>query len=265
MNIHITVIAYGLADDLLTLVAQANGAGITWHLFLHSQFPAVVAACYDLAQRERVVLYDYGDNRGVARSWNEGLIASYAGGADIAMIANDDVIASYGDVCAIAESALEERDRETGSPFYMVSGQGYDARQRQYGDMLMAMAAITRFGFEQLGCFDENFWPLYYEDRDYYARADRAGLARLHLADTNIWHAGSKTLYSVPGQMGWHHEQFLRNQAYYVRKWGGTPEQECFSRPFNDPALTLRINPADRNTPYPNYDRKDRHALQHGT
>lgn len=258
LNIHISVIGYGLADDLLTLFDTASGPGVYWHLFLHSQFPDVVAVCKRLAERDRVILYDYGENRGVARSWNEGLIASYEAGADVAMIANDDVICSYDDVQSLAVTAF---NHNAGEPFYMVSGSGWDVRQQKTGDMLMAMAVITRFGFEQIGCFDENFWPLYYEDQDWYRRAELLGLSRWCVRDTHIIHAGSKTLYHVPGQNEWHDQRFLENQAYYERKWGGSPGIERFGRPFNDPATGLRINPADRHAPYPMYDRKDRYAI----
>ncbi len=233
MNIHITVVAYGLADDLRKLFDSADGPDVTWHIFLHSQFPDVMRVCYDLAARGNVWLYPYGRNRGLARSWNDGLYDSYADGADVALIANDDAVAGSGDVDRIAQAALANRDK------YLVSGIGHDLHEDRLGNMLLALAAINPVALETIGYFDTNFQPIYYEDIDYYRRAKLAGLEALCVGFTHIVHAGSKSLHQVPGQQDIHAATFHVNRAYYSAKWGGDNGEETYERPFGEPEASL--------------------------
>jgi GT2 family glycosyltransferase len=255
MNIHIVVVAYGLADDLLTLVWSANAPAIHWHIFLHSQFPDVVKACSLLAMRKNVRYYPYGVNRGLAKSWNEGLINAYQSGADVALIANDDAIATDRDIAMLVEAALFNPNA------YLVSGWGRHLSTGERGDMLLSLAAINPVALDTIGCFDENFFPIYYEDIDYYRRAALAGLPHVIVTSTDIMHAGSKSLYTVPGNAAQHDITFRRNQLYYEQKWGGDKGSERFTVPFNDAQFGLGIEDARRHTPYPGYDRTDQEVV----
>jgi len=252
MRIGLIVVAYGLAEDLVLLFSRSDSSKVHWYLFLHSQVEEVVAVCERLAARPNVRYYPYGENRGLAKSWNEGLIDGYHDGMDVMLIANDDAAPQYGDATRIARAAARNRD------YYMVSGWGFDARALQSGDMLFSLAAINPVALEKIGYFDENFYPIYYEDRDYYRRAQLAGLGHMCIPSTHILHAGSKSRSIVPIQQ--HEEQFERNKAYYLRKWGGEKEYELFETPFNDPALGWKIRTNERNAPYPGYNRMDREA-----
>jgi len=164
MNVHIIVVAYGLADDLRKLyesvegedserlnaeTQRGRGAEITWHVFLHSQIPPVVEACYDLASRAKVWLYPYGINRGLARSWNEGLYNAYQDGADVALIANDDVLAGPGDVEARMERRLLEPSAAIRSDVLKVAHHG--SRTSSTPEFLERVAPI--FGIISVGAF----------------------------------------------------------------------------------------------------------------
>lgn len=233
MNVHIVVVAYGLAEDLRRLFESADGPGVTWHVFLHSQFPEVVEICYELGTRRNVWLYPYGVNRGLARSWNEGLYNAYRDSCDAALIANDDALAGPGDVQRIVQAALAHPD------CYLIQGTGIDLREKRRGKMHLALAAINPIALETIGYFDTAFEPIYYEDQDYYRRAELAGLKDFVAADTAIVHAGSKSLYEVAGQKELHQRTFGLNQEYYIGKWGGLPGQETYTRPWNDPEAGL--------------------------
>lgn len=252
MNIHIVVVAYGLADDLLKLFYTANADNITWHLFLHSHIEAVVQACQVIRHASpKVHFYNYGYNRGLSASWNEGLYNAYYEGADVAMIANDDAIPAGGDVERIAQAALHHPKA------YMVDGYGYDVKENSYGNMRFSLAAINPIALEKLGCFDENFFPIYYEDMDWFYRARLAGLELYTVPDTNIVHQGSKSLTITPSNL--HHLTFTLNQKYYMRKWNGDKGSETFTIPFNDPRFDLHIPYSISHNPYGEYDRTDRH------
>lgn len=249
MNIHITLVAYALADDLLYLFGALNGEDVTWHLFLHSQHADVVQACEAIAARENVCYYPYGVNRGLAKSWNEGLLASQDMGADVMLIANDDTMATRGDLDRIVAAALERRD------CYLISGMGLDISKGSREDMLLALAAINPVALATVGMFDENFFPIYYEDIDYYRRAALSGLEHYVAPDTTLKHAGSKTLRVASEVAEAHEHNFALNQQWYMAKWGGDKGAEMFDAPFGG-AYGLYIAPEDRHNPYPGYRRE---------
>ncbi|MDX2076025.1 MAG: glycosyltransferase family A protein, partial [bacterium] len=145
-NMHIILTAYGLANDLYRLVDTADGKGITWHLFLHSNYPDVVEVCEELDEMKNVHFYDYRVNRGLAKSWNEGFYLAYEKyGADATFIASDDAICTYDEVATLANKAIENPSA------YMVSGWGREIRTNTDGDMLFSMAAITRKAIREVG------------------------------------------------------------------------------------------------------------------
>jgi len=85
-----------------------------------------------------------------------------------------------------------------------------------------------------VGEYDELLWPAYFEDNDYHYRMRLAGLDYVVPAGGAVTHVGSATLHALPEvhrRTVDHH--FRLNQAYYVRKWGGLPGEERFTRPFD--------------------------------
>ena len=132
MKIHIVVVAYGLPEDTEKLLAckpavKKNYNKFHWHLFLHSQITEVVAVCEKAAKRKNVTYYPYGTNRGLAKSWNEGILAGYDAGADVVIVSNDDMMPGPGDIETVAEAAMKQR--EEGQLIYLVDAQMYDKRQ----------------------------------------------------------------------------------------------------------------------------------------
>lgn len=252
MKIIINVVAYALANDLRELYSSCAGRDIFFNIFLHSQFPDVVETCEELAQRPHVSYYPYGYNRGLARSWNDGLILSSEMGADVCMIANDDALAASGDVHKLAQAAFTNPDK------YMVSGMGLDMSTGVHKDMLFSLCAINPIALEIIGYFDQNFFPIYWEDIDWYYRARLAGLERMCVMDTNLMHIGSKSRWTNAANNAQHEITFPRNRAYYGRKWGCADQGgETYRVPFNDNRFGLKIAAEDRECPYPGYNRED--------
>lgn len=246
--IHIIVTAYALVEDLFRLYESCHAPDVCWHLFLHSDFPAVVDACEKLARDPQVHWYDYRVNRGLARSWNDGWEAAQREGAESVLIASDDAYAGPGDLYRLVHAAQLNPD------VYKVSGKGYDERENRIQDQHFSLAVINPIAWSLVGNFDQNFWPIYFEDRDWYRRAELAGLQAMCIEGTHIYHAGSKTLYTAT-DMETHHRRFRANEAYYVRKWGGRLGEETFTRPFNQAQFGQRIEPLWRSQPYPGFNR----------
>lgn len=256
INTHCIVIGFGLPDDMRKLFKAVDAPNIMWRLFLHSDIPEVVETCYNLADTYKVNYYGYGTNRGLSRSWNEGIMDAYGFGADVAIILNDDMLPGPGDVQRVAQAAMDHP--ECG----IVKCMGTDLRTGQRTPMEFGLTAITKRGWEVIGCFDENIWPIYWEDIDWSRRLNLSGLPVHVVEETTAIHAGSKTSVTVPGLLEKTNAWYDANLAYYRKKWGGAhTEGERFSTPFNDPTLGIKIEPSVRHRPYSQYDRED---VEHG-
>lgn len=87
-----------------------------------------------------------------------------------------------------------------------------------------------------IGPFDEVFDPCYFEDNDYHHRIKLAGYEALSYAP--YWHYGSQTLAADPELASTFHTKFERCRMMYASKWGGTPGEETFTRPY-DPSSSI--------------------------
>lgn len=247
MKIGIITYAYRLAQPLDNLLTHILNESLDYHvyLFLHSTQPDVVAVCEKYQHCPRVTYHPYGFNRGLALSVNDGLIEGYADGCDVMMSANDDMIPGQGDIAKIAFAAGDHYPK-----CYFVSGSKWDG-----SDAEECLCAITKYGLEQIGYFDENCFPAYFEDTDWHWRARLAGLRRYQVTGTNIRHAGSTSIRTIPAWL--HNERFSRVQRYFIEKWGGDEHHPCYERPFNDPRYDLKITAENRHNPYPEHQRRD--------
>ncbi len=89
---------------------------------------------------------------------------------------------------------------------------------------------ISKKCFSDVGPFDENFYPAYFEDNDFAYRLKLAG----HIHSVNNYFRPEKSIRSGSLQKDKSiNDKFMDNQNYYVRKWGGMPGKETFSTPFN--------------------------------
>lgn len=237
----------------LAASCESQGAVIRLHLFLHSDTLLARQACDAIASRRDVTLHPFGHNRGLSRTWNDGMLLGYAEGADVVVIANDDVAFAPGDLDRLAAAAVAERDR------YIFTCRGFHGYlQRHSASHGYSCFAVNPIALERIGCFDENIFPAYCEDQDYSRRAALAGLREGNCPQTDVFHAGSTAIHSS-GTLRMRNEltQDL-NKSYYRSKWGGDGDHERFAHPFDNPAIGYRIDPARRARPYgPPYDRHD--------
>ncbi len=274
MKIGFVTIAYCLAEATQKLIDSAVSTrhDVDYHLFLHSQNEQVVNVCKEIVGysssplsddvgvyegRTGVHYYPYGTNRGLSKSWNEGMLAAYGSGADVVIICNDDIEFSPGDLELLAEWAVANPDR------YVVSCNGWQRRMLTQGSIGYSCFAINRIALEQVGCFDENIFPIYFEDCDYSYRAKLLGLHLGHVHETTLYHGGSMTVNSDEELGHQHNFTFVRNESYYMRKWGGKPGEETYTHPFNDASLPLKIQPENCRAPYgAEYDRTDQYIVK---
>ena len=253
MNIHIVFVMHTLGREPYELVQALAGQDTTFHVFLHSQEPQAEEYFYLLPQVvSNVRLNHVGFNRGLSYSWNQGLLDAQAEGADILMIANDDVYANRTDMLRVAQAALD-----VGHEYYYINGQGLHIEGNLHAGLQFALAAITPLALNTIGYFDQNIFPIYHEDSDWYRRAELAGLKPYTIGETSIQHMGSQTLRKNERVLHQLEIAVPRNEQYMLRKWGGTIEHYVYDKPFNDPRFDLKIQAENRFVPYPGYDRID--------
>lgn len=155
-------------------------------------------------------------NMGVAKSWNW-LLQTVA---EPLLICNDDITFGENDIQAFHD-------------IYMTTDAGVI-----YADNLPFLNMFSCFMvrptvIEKIGLFDEEFFPAYFEDCDYFRRMV-LGEITWQSVSTKIKHTASSTLEAYTNQeMNKHHENFRKNQGYYVRKWGGEPKHEKYHKAFN--------------------------------
>lgn len=154
-------------------------------------------------------------NLGVSASWN--LLIRMLGHC---IISNDDVIFSRYDIGMLLDCA-------NANPESIFVGE-------QVGGWSLFWVNQPNKWFE-MGAFDENFYPAYYEDNDAIRRIELAGLARPQVCLRDWTHNNSSTLHDgSPEYQSAHWQSFHRNGMYYCQKWGGMPNEEKFTVPFGE-------------------------------
>jgi GT2 family glycosyltransferase len=100
---------------------------------------------------------------------------------------------------------------------------------------------VSQRTIDEVGWFDENFYPAYCEDKDFSYRCELAGLRRISIIGASGEHVGSATIHSNPHYYAQNARTHgVLNNEYYVRKWGGRDDEEVFTQPFNDPEHDYR-------------------------
>lgn len=147
-------------------------------------------------------------NLGVAGGWN--LIAKHAAGADL-ILANDDTLFAPDTIAKMLEVATSNPRAGIVSP---IEGQRF------------SLFYLRRSAYQEVGPFDESFWPAYFEDNDYHRRLTLAGWES-PVAFSAVEHAHSATMQEASeADLVLHHARFRANARRYALKWGGPVGQE---------------------------------------
>lgn len=100
--------------------------------------------------------------------------------------------------------------------------------------------AVTRKCIDEIGLYDENFYPVYYDDTDYGRRMQLANAHRTLCTPPRISQnlGGGLKSDQLAFDLYWANVEHIHD--YYIRKWGGEHTQETFTTPFNDPTKTIK-------------------------
>ena len=274
-RIGVVIISYNADPESLFTSMLPSKHDVRSYVFLHGHDAGLKAKLEAIMASINSRYFPYGVNRGVSRSWNEGLHASFDDGNEATLLVNDDLFFYEGGFDEFADFVLSERRRvphfgtisafgmDTGTAGPVGAGKFY---QRPHWQGAACMA-VGEGAIEAIGYFDQNFWPAYFEDADYFRRLELSGIPTLWDERILLEHNRSQTIRSDFLLKRLHDERTRRNEQYYIRKWGGLrgwggpdapPGQELFTHPFNDPSIGCAIPFPAIEAPYgANYDRRD--------
>jgi GT2 family glycosyltransferase len=202
------------------LIINNNGRGE-----ITEQLNQLCEIHYDYIKKIKVLHMP--SNLGVASSWNL-IIKSYIN-LPYWVISNHDVGLIPGCLDELMELA---KDEEVGF----------------VGDGPLFLIKDTTI--QKCGLFDENFYPAYLEDLDYYMRMRNENVKRSSLK--SLFYHGETIYYSETGSQTWRTDLSLKNKIdfsresneYYMReKWGndwvgpGWSYYNPFKNPFNNQNL----------------------------
>lgn len=163
-------------------------------------------------------------NIGVAASWN---LLHRVTKPNPLVISNDDLI--------VAKHSLEEALSE---PYSFVGIRCLTTRGTDYSGWSCFFQREEVW--KEIGDYDEEFYPAYFEDNDYAYRMKLKSVVVGNTRGEPGIHQVSATRKSVSKQMQIEiNIGFERNKAYYIRKWGGTPGEEVYLTPFDGNTSSL--------------------------
>ena len=183
----------------------------------------------------------------LAAAWNKTAKMAFADGCDYALVCNDDILFAPDTIDAM----VREYERLRSEKVIMVTPnniKGELADPYHILEYALPEGTVTSFSdhpnfscfliapeyFTEIGDFDENFWPAWFEDNDSHRRAKLLGYREICTTAAPMVHFGgvSTSMMDNPDSSG--------SRDYYIKKWGGVPwpESEVFTTPYNDPNLT---------------------------
>lgn len=232
-KIGIVLVTYSMVPDLLvkSIISKHD---CEWFVFHHGS-PELMHDIENLFLDIKSNLYFYNENRGLAKSWNEGILSAITSSKDIILVLNDDVEFIEDGFDLWVDYILENDD----SGLIFITGEEPQddgtviTRQQNFACFYIGQQAI-----ELVGAFDENFKPAYFEDYDYICRAQLAGIKASVDSRSLCRHRRSSTIKNDSEIREKLSDFWGANCQYFIKKWGcEEPGSGCYSNPFNDSSI----------------------------
>jgi GT2 family glycosyltransferase len=158
-----------------------------------------------------IYVYEEETNMGVAASWNK-LCQTIFSKYNYAVILNDDVYLGY--TTETVEKAI------INSPVGLIQSSAS-----------WSVFVISVGFYDEIGDFDETFYPAYYEDSDYLYRMKLFGIRQTIDYSLNPQIARVSMTYEKDPELI--NNAMAVNRERYIEKWGGLPLMEQYLTPYN--------------------------------
>jgi GT2 family glycosyltransferase len=246
--IALILVTYSHWPQRLFDSVSAASLSVSWYIHHHGSEPSFAGRVEALAARRNFSVHMHRQNRGLSRSWNEGIHRAYAEGCQLVLLVNDDLHFVKDGFSEFVTFARQNADY--GLAFLQGLETGGSPLAGRVIDQGFGCCVFTKVAVDRVGYFDENFRPAYYEDLDYGRRCYLSGVKIISSPKVLVEHERSKTTRDNPEILAHNAEVMRLNEDYYTRKWG-PPYNETFVVPFNNPRFTNRIDWSERADPYP--------------
>lgn len=167
----------------------------------------------------------YPNNLGVAASWNRGLIR----GARWTLIVSASVRFGKG-----LQSFIDGASKRA-------SAYGLNPR------MAMHLYVVGKATVDEIGYFDQNIYPIYYEDSEYWRRMILSGISGDGRSELPFYKPDDVTVVgdALAIKSGVIKYDVSNQQAYMIKKWGMLPPHtdQAYTHPFNNPEFDLKYCP----------------------
>ena len=212
-----------------------------------------------------VFVYKRNDERwGFQKSVNYGVNDAWAWGAEMALVCNNDIVIHPEAIWRLADRF--SKDDGTVGMVTCLDVRGDMQKLGLTPDDLPNMVAkeyevvdesphpnfsafaINRACWEEVGEFDELFFPAYFEDNDYHYRMQLLDVGAIVYPPALFYHFGSGTQNNANenGTPIVSSPLFENARANYFKKWRGVPGQEKFRTPYNNPELCVKSTKQNR-------------------
>lgn len=174
----------------------------------------------------------YSPQRSLSECWNRGLRAFWAAGATEVLVINNDVEilpCTYRLLNLLRGpfvTAVSVNNRgQCKEPTTLIPT---NARPHPDFSCFMIRPAVT----EQIGYFDEHYYPAYCEDSDYHVRMHRAGINAV-CVDLPFYHAAAQTLaHATPAEAVMIRRGADANRQRFRREYGCLPGSAEYEQLF---------------------------------
>jgi hypothetical protein len=214
----------GLDVSLLERLASSVDYPIKWKVAYNN---GPIGALEDFRNRhpDWIVKEPAVGNRGAAGSWND--CAKMFPGESAWLLMNEDAYFLPGYLSDICNCVRSFPDAPV---VYLNNSNAYYC------------FVWTKRALAEVGTFDENFWPAYYEDCDYKIRLELIGFTGFNYALQEL----PPLPHGKPRTGGTDYSAMLQgcgllNRAYWKRKWGNSDYySHVYQTPYNDQRLTAK-------------------------
>lgn len=171
----------------------------------------------------------YRNNLGCGAAMNIGLRKIESDGLDYVIILSPSAL--FTNSIQDFVDIIEEREKKEKNYYYLtVANMKTD----------LHAFAVTKRCVDEVGLYDENFYPVYYDDTDYGYRMSLIGAQKTLCYPPRISQDLGGGVKSDEGIFNLYWVNVNHIHDYYVRKWGGEHTQELFKTPFNDPNKSIK-------------------------
>ena len=228
----IGIVTTAAAEPPLALLDSLAGSEHALRLYVqsHATDLALEARLAALCTTWPMSLSLHRRERGLARSWNDGILESYSERCDLTLVVAPGMTFLPGALDQFAE--FLEASGRFGLGFLLGRDAAGSATAGQVTRQDFGCFAFGSRAFRELGAFDENFFPAYLEDADYTNRVRLAGLPvvvdeRILVERGMVAPAMDGPPEAASAAREAMQEARLASRAYYGAKWGmpgGEPE-----------------------------------------